>query len=185
METSPNTYPGPNTLIQFLLACRNSVPAQLYNCLFLLNPWLLFQCLVPQHSTLYTKTRLNLYRILPQKLSWNSGTLTWILKWDSWTSPKCPLTVKRQKLSLSYRIVTSGSIIPPNDFMSHLYPHLRHHLPHKFHWERTSSLCQAIFHQYKDVCNKQFGYLHSTGYYYSLHQCPPGPHNCCSGMLYH
>ena len=40
------------------------------------------------------KTRLNLDGILPQKLSWNSGTLTWMFKWDSWTCPKCPLTVK-------------------------------------------------------------------------------------------
>ena len=121
---------------------------------FSLNPWLQFQCLEPQHSTLYMKTRLNLYRILPQKLSWNSGTLTWMLKWDSWLCPKCPLTVnKRQKLSLSYRIVASEYIILPNDFMTHPCPHL----PHKFHWERTSSLCKALFHQYKDVCNKQFG----------------------------
>ena len=114
---------------------------------FSLNPWLQFQYVSRTPTQHSIQTRLNLYRILPQKLSWNSGTLTWMLKWDSWTCPKCWLTVnKRQKLSLSYRIVISEYITLPNDFMSHLYFHLRHHLPHKFHWERTSSVCQTIFH---------------------------------------
>ena len=90
----------------FFLHAETPCQPNFIQLLFSLNPWLQFQCLQPQHSTLYIKTRLNLYRILPQKLSWNSGTLTWMLKWDSWTCPKCPLTVyKRQKLSLSYRIV--------------------------------------------------------------------------------
>ena len=138
------------------------------------------------------KTRLNLYRILPQKLSWNSGTLTWhshlalSLGCSNETPEPAPNvhSLLRQKLSLCSRIVTRESIIIPSDFMSHPCPHLHHHLSHKFHGERSSSLCQAIFHQYRDVYNKQFGYLHSTGNY-SLHQCPPGSHNCCSGMLYH
>ena len=152
-------YPGLNTLIQFLFAGTPCQPN-------FTNP--LFSQFVTTVPVSRTTTQ--------HSIQWHSHFDDHL---KLLTSPYVHSLLKTE-LSLCYRVVTSGSIILSSDFMFHPCPHL----PHTFHWERTSSLCKALFHQYKDVCNKQFGYLHSTGYYYFLHQCPPGPHNC-SGMLYH
>ena len=123
---SQNAFPVPNKSIHFLVAgtpCQPNFTYPLFSQSLTIVP-----VVELQHSTLY-RQGLNLCRILPQVI-----TKQWHSHFDDYRKllnlPQMS-HFKRQKLSLCYRIVTSESIIPPNDFMSHPCPHLRHnyHLP--------------------------------------------------------
>ena len=90
------------------------------------QPWTIVQVswILPQHFILIN---WSLYRTLPLKSLWSSGTLPMMIAWDSsFNLPHLSTHRTRQKLSLFYRIVTDQSIIPPRLFTPHPCPHLRH-----------------------------------------------------------
>ena len=92
---SLNTFPAPNTSIQFLAAGTPCQPNFTYP--FFSQSLTIVPVVELQHSTLYKQGWI--CAGFHHKSSRNSSTLTWMLKWDSWTWPECPFTVVRYRHS--------------------------------------------------------------------------------------